>query len=690
MANDFYDNSESGQRFQPGTTVRANEVDGKFDEVAAGFDAVQVETDRALKLPSDPGVSQEFNATKLDRRRKVLGFDANGDFALQDGFTYRGDWSTGTDYFVNDVFRDPVTKNLYVVEVEHTAGTFADDLSASQFILAIDVAEVEQFKDDAETAATTATSQAGIATTKASEASSSAATASNQAGIATTKAGEASTSAGNAANSESNAAQALADFQDIYHGALASPPTENVDEGDLYFDTGLKSMQVFNSAEWVNASSVVYGIRAVYKFTAAADQTVFSGVDDEGNTLAFDTTKSINLYRNGVRLTPDLWVPAPSTNTVTVPSAREADIIEVEAFGNFASSQFETLDARYAPITRSRKNLIINGDFRVWQRGTGPFTTTEYNADRWQAAVSLAGGACSVTQTEGPSKASFALRTSVNTPVDLSGETNANYLIFQKIERQNVATAVFGNGSLTTSFKVKTSTPGTYTAVLTAYDSNSGLADERVGIAKEFTVSQADAWETIVLTFPKNNTYDWKDGVLETGEGLRLSIVLDASPDRVGTLSAGVWQDGDGEPRNGVMVTNTNAFFNTGGNYFDVGEVQLEEGDTATDFERRTIGEELLLCQRYYFESTGWGFTFCADVTSGAAYFMSARLPVDMRISPMVTATIKTTTSGFSGKTDGPPDDVYPNPDTIGFKVLATAGAVSGFLRGSYEADAEL
>jgi len=98
VANDFYDNSDSAQRFQPGTTVRADEVDAKFDQVATGFDDVNIETDRALKFPVESGVSQEFTATILQRRRKVLGFDENGDLALQSGFSYRGDWATTTDY----------------------------------------------------------------------------------------------------------------------------------------------------------------------------------------------------------------------------------------------------------------------------------------------------------------------------------------------------------------------------------------------------------------------------------------------------------------------------------------------------------------------------------------------------------------------------------------------------------------
>jgi len=49
----YYDNSDSAQRFQPGTTVRSDEVDAKFDSVSSGFSSVEGEVDRALKLTAD-------------------------------------------------------------------------------------------------------------------------------------------------------------------------------------------------------------------------------------------------------------------------------------------------------------------------------------------------------------------------------------------------------------------------------------------------------------------------------------------------------------------------------------------------------------------------------------------------------------------------------------------------------------
>ena len=150
MAKTYYDNSDLGQRFQPGTTAESGAVGEKFDQVQAGMEEVEKDTRRALKFPFEEGMlSQEFDATALQRRRKVLGFDLDGDLALTAGFNYRGDWAATTDYFLNDVLRDPTSKNLYVATLGYTSGA---TFTTTNLDLAINVADVEAAKQAAEAA----------------------------------------------------------------------------------------------------------------------------------------------------------------------------------------------------------------------------------------------------------------------------------------------------------------------------------------------------------------------------------------------------------------------------------------------------------------------------------------------------------------------------------------------------------
>ncbi|MDR5867925.1 hypothetical protein [Halomonas koreensis] len=154
MAETYYDNSDEGQRFQPGTTAEGEAVDQKFDAVATGFYEVEKDTRRSLKFPFEAGMpSQEFSATTLQRRNRVLGFDTDGNLALVSGFFNRGDWQPNTDYFLNDVVRDPDTTNLYVLIVaKHTSGATPAFGNTSLWYLAIDADTVRTARIAAEAA----------------------------------------------------------------------------------------------------------------------------------------------------------------------------------------------------------------------------------------------------------------------------------------------------------------------------------------------------------------------------------------------------------------------------------------------------------------------------------------------------------------------------------------------------------
>ncbi|MHB0775428.1 hypothetical protein [Halomonas sp. WWR20] len=167
MANDYFDNSDPGQRFQPGTTAESEAVDEKFDRVATGFGGVSEDTGRALKLPAEAGVSQEIAASALQRRSKVVGFDAEGKLALLTGFTWRENWTPDTDYFVNDVFVDAATGNWYRVTTRHTSGAV---FSTENLTLALDVDALNQLKADTQALKEQAATSAQIATDKADQA----------------------------------------------------------------------------------------------------------------------------------------------------------------------------------------------------------------------------------------------------------------------------------------------------------------------------------------------------------------------------------------------------------------------------------------------------------------------------------------------------------------------------------------
>jgi len=76
----------------------------------------------------------------------------------------------------------------------------------------------------------------------------------------------------------------------------------------------------------------------------------------------------------------------------------------------------------------------------------------------------------------------------------------------------------------------------------------------------------------------------------------------------------------------------------TTGDYIEFTELQLELGSVATDFEHRSYGEELALCQRYYFKTPPTDSINIKGYVSGdVAFFHYFQLPVTLRATPTVT-----------------------------------------------------
>jgi hypothetical protein len=274
------------------------------------------------------------------------------------------------------------------------------------------------------------------------------------------------------------------------------------------------------------------------------------------------------------------------------------------------------------------RNIIINGDMSIAQRGTSEAsvtTTGYYTCDRWNWIADY--GTVTLSQdTDVPTGQGFA--TSFKADVTTAGtEDSGGYvLVRQRIEGQNLQYLKKGTASaesLTASFWIKSTKTGTYIAEL--YD-----ADNTRQISKSYTVDTTNTWEKKTITFAGDTSGAFGN---DNGGSLFLNLYLSAGTDYTsGTLNTS-WNSSTDANR---VVGQVNAQDNTANNIYFTG-VQLEAGTTASDFEFLPVDANLARCQRYYFKQQATK----ADDFFGSGYVSSSggalsfnTFPVQMRTTP--------------------------------------------------------
>ncbi len=256
-------------------------------------------------------------------------------------------------------------------------------------------------------------------------------------------------------------------------------------------------------------------------------------------------------------------------------------------------------------VSAQGRNLIINGGFDVWQRGTSATHASSYLADRWKNYHSVA---------EAVSRQAF---TPGQTDVDgfptyyarHGGGSAAWYVLDQRIENVRLT----AGKEVTISYWMKGSSAFT----------NAGAYTQNFGSGGSGEVFSANLTHSITTSWAKHTT-TWTMPSI-TGKTIGANNYL-----MISILRAN--------------LTNVTV---------EIANVQLEIGGSATDFEQRTYAEELRLCQRYY-QRYGYPKPF---VTSASANFIDCTqfgwclpldaddvgthhiLPVEMRTTPTCSIT---------------------------------------------------
>ena len=219
------------------------------------------------------------------------------------------------------------------------------------------------------------------------------------------------------------------------------------------------------------------------------------------------------------------------------------------------------------------KNKIINGNFDIWQRNTSQ-TSSGYGSDYKWANSNIGSTKVhsrqtfTLGQTDVPNNPKYYSRTVV-TSVAGAG----NYVIKQQ-RIENVKTLA---GKIATlSFYAKADANKNITVSFSQVFGTGGSPSEGLSI-NITTCSLTTSWQkfTIIIVFP--SIVDKTLGT-DGNDYLRLNFWFDAGSN---------------------YINSTNSLGQQSGT-FDIAQVQLEEGSTATEFEDRPLSIEEMLCYRYY------------------------------------------------------------------------------------------
>ena len=336
-------------------------------------------------------------------------------------------------------------------------------------------------------------------------------------------------------------------------------------------------------------------------------------------------------------------------------------------------------------VSTGFKNRIINGAMFIDQRNAGASVTPtngQYLVDRWLAGLTQASKYTAQQSATAPTGFSNSLLiTSSSAYSVLTGDA---FYLTQRIEGFNTADLGFGTANaktITLSFQVYSSLTGTFGGALQNSAANRSYPFS-------YSIPVANTWTTISVTIAGDTSGTWVGAT--NGTGIALSFGLGVGTTYSGT--AGSWA-----ATNYVSATGATSIVGTNGATFYITGVQLEVGTTATNFDYRSYGTELALCQRYYQQKIKGSYPYSVGFIAYAtnAGVCSESFPVTMRATPSVVISTSSGTgyvnlTSTNSNISAPPQQAWWTATGI-FGIQPSAGLVAGQGYGfDYTASAEL
>ena len=288
------------------------------------------------------------------------------------------------------------------------------------------------------------------------------------------------------------------------------------------------------------------------------------------------------------------------------------------------------------------RNLIINGAMNVAQRGTSSTTSGYGTVDRFNnnfggADEALTQAQVDLSSSDTPYSSGFRKAFKITNGNQTSGAGAADYVnIFTKLEAQDIASSgwnyLSSSSFITFSFWIKSSVAQTMYARLNANDASKAFS---------FAVSATTSWQKITKTISGDSSL-----VFNNDNDVGMSIYIIPFYGTNYTTSGhtnDAWITDSGSDQ---VTDMTSTWWTTNDATLEITGLQLELGQTATDFAHESFADTLVKCQRYYYvhcsdayESIGIGMQYYSS-----NIFITHEFPTTMRVEPTMEAI-----SGSSG-----------------------------------------
>jgi len=298
-------------------------------------------------------------------------------------------------------------------------------------------------------------------------------------------------------------------------------------------------------------------------------------------------------------------------------------------------------------------NQLINGNFRVWQRGTS-FTSGGYTADRW-----LASGSGGSTRTV--SQYDTVEATGMQVIFTSGGNANSRTMIQQKIE--DVRT--FAGQEVTLSFEARSTNITQISTDVQQFFGSGGSPSATTTFGGKRHTDIENDWKKFSATFTVPSVDGKTIGTTDALDCLQVNFFLEAGSDFDGRTDSLGTQSGN------IILRN----------------VQLEPGPVATPYSHRPYATELALCRRYYQVLPNQSKTIRAVGSSFAFADGSVPLQPPMRAVPTCSFSVLANSEILTAPVVSPDPPASVHGVTVGNGAVGTSGQTCYF---AGTADAEL